>query len=418
MFIIGSWNIWGLNGLQKQKTVHAWTQKNNLDIFGLLETKISAANLAAVQTSLAPSHWQFHSNITTSSTYRILIGWNSKKLHLTCVHSAPQWLTCDIFHLHSTVPTRITFIYGFNTPAERLALWRYIIQESSSGIPWIVMGDFNAILQATDMIGGDTRWPSHLDAFNNCIRQSELLHIPYTGLKYSWHNGQHGCNTIQKKLDWIFGNQYLLSKWPATHATFQPRCISDHSAMILHLCIPPRRRCVPFKFLNIWADRDDFMDVVGSSWQIPVSGNPMYQFTTKLRRLKSVFRTLHHHHTSDITGRVASAREAWFAAQHFLDEHPASVEAQQSERLLASRYMQLCKDEESYFKQRSRIQWLQLGDKNTAFFHKSLLHRQTRNRIHMLQDESGNNIIDEQEIGQLATSYYEQLLSPTPSPLA
>jgi hypothetical protein len=80
--------------------------------------------------------------------------------------------------------------------------------------------------------------------------------------------------------------------------------------------------------------------------------------------------------------------------------------------------MQLCKDEESYFKQRSRIQWLQLGDKNTAFFHKSLLHRQTRNRIHMLQDESGNNIIDEQEIGQLATSYYEQLLSPTPSPLA
>jgi hypothetical protein len=59
-----------------------------------------------------------------------------------------------------------------------------------------VMGDFNAILQATDMIGGDTRWPSHLDAFNNCIRQSELLHIPYTGLKYSWHNGQHGCNTI------------------------------------------------------------------------------------------------------------------------------------------------------------------------------------------------------------------------------
>jgi hypothetical protein len=39
-----------------------------------LETKISAANLAAVQTSLAPSHWQFHSNITTSSTYRILIG--------------------------------------------------------------------------------------------------------------------------------------------------------------------------------------------------------------------------------------------------------------------------------------------------------------------------------------------------------
>ncbi|KAJ6897722.1 hypothetical protein NC652_024515 [Populus alba x Populus x berolinensis] len=349
-------------------------------------TIVSAANLAAVQTNLAPSHWQYHSNITTSSTCRILIGWNSNKLHLTCVHYAPQWVTCDVSYLHSTHSARITFVYGFNTPAERR------------------------------QNGGDTRWPRHLDDFNNCISQSELIHIPYTGLKYSWQNGQHGCNTIQKKLDWVFGNHSLLSKWPAAHASFQPRCISDHSAMILHLCIPTRQRCVPFKFLNIWAARDDFMDVVGSSWQTPVSGNPMYQFTTKLHRLKPVFRTIHHHHTSDITSRVVRAKEAWFAAQHFLDENPTSVEAQQSERLLASRYMQFCKDEESYYKQRSRIQWLQLGDKNTAFFHKSLLHRQTRNKIHMMQDESGHIITDEQEIGQLATTYYQQILSAPPLP--
>jgi exonuclease III len=57
MFIIGSWNIWGLNGLQKQKIVQAWAQKNSLDIFGLLETKVTAANITAVQTTLAPSHW-------------------------------------------------------------------------------------------------------------------------------------------------------------------------------------------------------------------------------------------------------------------------------------------------------------------------------------------------------------------------
>jgi exonuclease III len=56
MFNIGSWNTWGLNSLQKQKTVHEWTQKNDLDIFGLLETKIGGANLAAVAATLAPAH--------------------------------------------------------------------------------------------------------------------------------------------------------------------------------------------------------------------------------------------------------------------------------------------------------------------------------------------------------------------------
>ena len=52
MFSIGSWNVWGLNNLQTQKTVHDWTTKNNLQLFGLLETKIAPANLDAVEANL------------------------------------------------------------------------------------------------------------------------------------------------------------------------------------------------------------------------------------------------------------------------------------------------------------------------------------------------------------------------------
>jgi len=171
MFIIGSWNIWGLNGLQKQKIVQAWAQKNSLDIFGLLETKVTAANITAVQTTLAPSHWQYHSNIASNPTCRILVGWNPHKLHLNCIHSAPQWLTCEATHTSLPHPIKITFIYGHNTPAERHDLWHYIAQESSqnSCIPWIVMGDFNAILQVGDRTGGDTHWPRHQDDFATCI---------------------------------------------------------------------------------------------------------------------------------------------------------------------------------------------------------------------------------------------------------
>ena len=119
MFIIGSWNIWGLNGLQKQKTVHTWAQKNSLDIFGILETKVNAAHLAAVQSHLAPSHWNYYSNTASNSTCRILVGWNTQKLNLTCLHQAPQWLTCEANHTSLLHPIKITFIYGHNTPAER-----------------------------------------------------------------------------------------------------------------------------------------------------------------------------------------------------------------------------------------------------------------------------------------------------------
>lgn len=73
-------------------------------------------------------------------------------------------------------------------------------------------------------------------------------------------------------------------------------------------------------------------------------------------------------------------------------------------------YMQLCRDEESYFKQKSKIQWLQLGDRNTTFFHKSLLHQQVRNMIHSLQDADGNVIHEQHELGKMTSAYFENLL--------
>lgn len=82
------------------------------------------------------------------------------------------------------------------------------------------MGDFNAVMHSADRLGGDTAWYRHLDDFNNCIQQAELIQIPYTGLKFSWHNGQHENHTIQQKLDWIFNNPCLLTKWLEAHSFF------------------------------------------------------------------------------------------------------------------------------------------------------------------------------------------------------
>jgi hypothetical protein len=52
---------------------------------------------------------------------------------------------------------------------------------------------------------------------------------------------------------------------------------------------------------------------------------------------------------------VALAKAAWISAQFTLDENPTLPDARAAERHLASKYMQLCKDEESFFKQKSRV---------------------------------------------------------------
>ncbi|KAJ6951035.1 hypothetical protein NC651_004635 [Populus alba x Populus x berolinensis] len=182
--------------------------------------------------------------------------------------------------------------------------------------------------------------------------------------------------------------------------------------MVLTLSTPLPHSLGPFKFLNVWADREDFLDIVKSVWESPIRGTPIYRFTAKLHLLKHSLKTLHRHHTSHISSRVAEAKQKWTSTQILLDESPASVDLLAAERYHAKLFSQLCKEEEAIYKQRSRIQWLQLGDRNTKFFHRSLMHKQSRNNIHALNDEAGIQVADQKGIGQVAVSYFQKLLQP------
>ncbi|KAG5224255.1 Exo endo phos domain-containing protein [Salix suchowensis] len=188
----GDWNIWGLNSSRKQKAVREWTTKNNLDIIGLLEVKIASSNMQSVVTGLGLNNWDYLSNGVGQIPSRILIGWNKA--------------TCNITY-------KITFKYGHNSPPDRLSLWSYISHHSTafSSAPWLLMGDFNAVMERSDRSGGSATWLGYQNDFGNCMRVAELMQVPYTGLRLTWHNGRT-VGTIKKKLDWTFRNAAFFTK--------------------------------------------------------------------------------------------------------------------------------------------------------------------------------------------------------------
>jgi hypothetical protein len=51
--------------------------------------------------------------------------------------------------------------------------------------------------------------------------------------------------------------------------------------------------------------------------------------------------------------------------------------------------------EETLWCQKSRIHWLKEGDKNTRFFHNSLIQRRNRNRIVAIKVQDGNTKVKE-----------------------
>ncbi|KAJ6408658.1 hypothetical protein OIU84_011897 [Salix udensis] len=268
----------------------------------------------------------------------------------------------------------ITFVYGLNSPGERRELWDYIKHSSVAfnSLPWVIMGDFNAILDPTYKDGGDKNWYGHSNDFANAILSAGLAHLPFQGPKFSWHNGQHGTNTIQKKLDWTFGNHTLLQLWPSTISFFHPRNISDHSAMHTQFTSPPSKKKTPFHFLNLWLQREEFHPILTSIWAQPETGNPMTILLSKLRSVKARLKTFHSQNTSHISRRLHQAREEWAKAQMHLDQSPASASLRAQERAAATLHARLSSEEEAFYKQQSRVQWLQLGDQNTKFFHRKL----------------------------------------------
>lgn len=66
-------------------------------------------------------------------------------------------------------------------------------------------------------------------------------------------------------------------------------------------------------------------------------------------------------------------------------------------------------DEETLWFQKSRMEAINDGDRNTRFFLLSTVIRRHRNRIDMLQDDSGQWILDPNIVKKMVMSYWSNL---------
>ncbi|CAN6555765.1 unnamed protein product [Malus baccata var. baccata] len=71
----------------------------------------------------------------------------------------------------------------------------------------------------------------------------------------------------------------------------------------------------------------------------------------------------------------------------------------------------LWRQEECFWQQRSRVQWLKEGDANTKFFHQSTLHRRRRNKVASVKNSQGNWIENPLQVRRLFDEYFLDLFT-------
>lgn len=86
--------------------------------------------------------------------------------------------------------------YGFNSLVTRKSLWNILVNnEQGVNKPWILGGDFTAVLHPSDKLGAPII-ATELKEFSECFQSLHLNELAWKGDYHTWSNKQIGTDRI------------------------------------------------------------------------------------------------------------------------------------------------------------------------------------------------------------------------------
>lgn len=398
------WNIRGLNKSNKQDVIHDWVRKNDFQFGCILETKVKENRMVKVRKKLF-GDWRLESNYEFSRLGRIWVTWN-KKTMLQVMFKSAQMITCSV-RLHGVAEEFwCSFIYAFNTTEERRALWHDIKQQHdlavSQGIPWMLLGDYNETIDIEEHSRFDVApmVTSGMRDFQDVLRYCSLLDMRVHGPLFTWSNKQES-GLICKKLDRVLQNMDWSRLFPQSYYVMEPGGCSDHLRGKIFLASAIQKPKGPFKFNNPIASQPEFLSRVEGYWQeTPTlfhSTSSLFRFTKKLKQLKPIIREISRSQLADISLRSTAAYDDLCTKQLSTLSNPSPQEIA-AEALAFERWERVAGLEEKFLKQKSKLHWLDVGDKNNKAFYNAIKERVARNSIHEISDPNGNCLTEMEDI--------------------
>ncbi|XP_026417378.1 uncharacterized protein LOC113312860 [Papaver somniferum] len=126
----------------------------------------------------------------------------------------------------------VSGVHAHVKAVQRRFLWSEMKLLIDLNKPWIVLGDFNAVLTQDEKVGGKLPNINSMLEFSDFLNQCELLQAPKTGLQYTWSNCQHGSKRILCTLDRVVFNQKWLHLYGDWGYKVGMRIVSDHAPLL------------------------------------------------------------------------------------------------------------------------------------------------------------------------------------------
>ncbi|XP_074289594.1 uncharacterized protein LOC141614747 [Silene latifolia] len=303
------------------------------------------------------------------------------------------------------VKWRMTGFYGWPSVSDRHLSWQLLrLLASESQQPWICIGDYNEILYSTEMSGG-TRPQWQMNQFRNAVDDCGLRDMSFEGYSFTYDNGQIGDDNRQSRIDRAMVTNEWAELFPYSKLIHLDREWSDHSPIKVVFdgrSASNRTKRRLFRFEQIWVGEDGCEEAIQRAWDtgnfnlIDALGN----CETELTRWKGVS-----------IGKVMRDLLKKRRRLQVLNEGARTAQLVQERRKLVTEIAQLLKQEEIFWKQRSRAIWLSEGDRNTKFFHQKAGQRKKKNFIAKIHDDEGRLREGDEAVEKVAVEYFQELFT-------
>uniref|UniRef100_A0A803NJ60 Reverse transcriptase domain-containing protein n=1 Tax=Cannabis sativa TaxID=3483 RepID=A0A803NJ60_CANSA len=216
-----------------------------------------------------------------------------------------------------------------------------------------------------------------MTAFRDALDHCHLFDPPFHGDGYTWAKDRTTINTFKELIDY--------DVWPSTFQ--QPKIShldyihSDHRVISAEIfnetTTQQHKRHSRFRLKSC-----GYLTQTTSPLS-PIVGYLIAQQTPSAM-LYITWNHVRHHFSSGIS-RIAALKHN----ESVLDE--------------------LLEQEEMYWQQRSRIDWMQLGDRNTKYFHSKASARRSNNKITSLKTEDGSTFTSKADMSNVIQDYFSNL---------
>ncbi|XP_074315296.1 uncharacterized protein LOC141651483 [Silene latifolia] len=404
------WNIRGMNNPSKQKEIKRLLGQNNVGLCGLLETKIKVNNGNNVRLNICDG-WSVCTNSSLHKGGRIWLIWDPSSYDVTIFDIQIQSIHTKVVDKVRRKEFWFTMVYGMNKLADREPLWDSL-RKYHSGLngPWLVGGDFNAIMASNERIGGAPITNAEMRPLSQLAHDCQLTDLSAKDSFYTWNN-KHECGTkVYSRLDRTLINADWLCCFPDSFTHFLPEGIFDHCPGIVNFEIQSQRRGQSFKYFNMWSSAPGYKEIVQTGWDQVYHGSPMFCVVKKLKALKYGMKQLNREQFGDIENLTHVVEISLGKIQEMLVLDPMNPEICQSEKDCAKELGELRQARDQFLRQKAKMEWLKLGDDNTAFFYASIKSRRAKNRVFQVKDMTGQLCTTSEIVQKAFENYYISLL--------